>query len=88
MHRLQVQLTAAQERALREMARLRGCSISALIREGVDHLLEPSLLSRAEAIERASAVIGSFSSGLSDVSTRHDHYLAEAYAGLKEDGDT
>jgi hypothetical protein len=29
--------------------------------------------------ERASALIGRYHSGLSDVSSRHDHYLDEAY---------
>ena len=79
MHRILVQLTARQEKALRELARLRGLSISALIRDGIDHVLEPSARERAAALERARKVIGSFESGLTDVSKRHDAYLVDAY---------
>jgi len=81
MHRIQVQLTDRQEKALRELARLRGSSISALIRVGVDHLLEPSARDRDAAVARARAVIGSFASGRSDIGERHDEFLAEAYRG-------
>jgi len=79
MRRIQVQLTARQEHALREMPRLRGSSISALIRDGIDRILEPNTAERAAAIERARRVIGAFDSGRTDVSERHDAYLAEAY---------
>jgi len=81
MHRIQVQLTNSQEKALREMARLRGSSISALIRAGIDRILEPDAGDRAAALERARRAIGAFDSGLSDVSERHDVYLAEAFRG-------
>jgi Arc/MetJ-type ribon-helix-helix transcriptional regulator len=85
MHRIQVQLTANQERQLREMARLRGQSISALIREGVDALLAPARKRRQEAIEwsRSIAGTGRDKEGKTDVSERHDYYLAQAiYEGL------
>jgi hypothetical protein len=79
MHRIQVQLTARQEKALRELARLRGSSISALIRDGIDHVLEPSARERTADLERARKVIGAFESGFADVGERHDAYLADAY---------
>jgi hypothetical protein len=79
MHRIQVQLTTRQEKALRELARLRGSSISALIRDGIDHILEPSATARAEKLARARKAIGAFESGVTDVSERHDAYLAEAF---------
>lgn len=79
MHRIQVQLTVRQEKALREMARLRGSSISAPIRDGINHILEPSARERAVELERARKVIGAFDSGFADVGERHDAYLADAY---------
>jgi len=81
MHRIQVSLTDQQERALRDMARMRRSSISALIREGVDLVLKPNFNDRSVALERARTVLGAFDSSASDVSERHDHYLAEAYVG-------
>lgn len=77
MHRIQIQLTAEQEKALREMARLRGSSISALVREGVEQLLGPEKKKREQARERALTFIGSFADE-PDVSRRHDDYLADA----------
>ena len=76
MHRIQVQLTQEQERALREMARLRGSSISALIREGVEQLTAPERQRRHRARRAALALIGAFSDA-PDVSRRHDDYLAD-----------
>ncbi len=74
MHRIQIQLTGEQERILREMARLRGASISALIREGVDYLIAPAKEHRQAAQQRAIALIGLFTDE-PDVSVRHDDYL-------------
>jgi len=76
MHRIQVQLTESQERALRQIARLRGLSISALIREGVDQVTAPKQRRNEQARERALRLIGAFSDK-PDVARRHDEYLAE-----------
>jgi Arc/MetJ-type ribon-helix-helix transcriptional regulator len=84
MHRIQVSLTDDQDRALRDVARLRRSSISALIREGIDHVLEPDLADRSAALERARAVLGAFDSGCTDISERHDDYLADAFAGAED----
>ena len=79
MHRIQIQLTAEQERALRELARLRGASISSLVRDGVDALLEPERGRYAGRHKRALELIGLFDSkGPGDVAERHDEYLADA----------
>jgi hypothetical protein len=79
MHRIQIQLTADQERALREMARLRGSSISALVREGVDRILEPQRRLDDARVDRALELIGMFDSkGPGDISERHDEYFADA----------
>ncbi len=61
------------------MARLRGSSMSSLIRDGIDRMLEPSGWERTAALERARMVIGAFDSGRTDVSEHHDGYLAAAY---------
>ncbi len=82
MHRIQVQLTTDQEGALKEIARLRGVSISALVREGVDLLLTPSRDERKERRDRGLQLIGMLGpGGPSDVSERHDDYFAESIAG-------
>jgi hypothetical protein len=83
MHRIQVQLTAAQEKALREMARLRGESISALIREGIDHLIEPHKREHEAKVKRALEALDAIKGlrdphGATDVSVNHDKYLADA----------
>lgn len=79
MHRIQIQLTAEQERALREMGRLRNASISALVREGVDALLEPARERAEERQSRALALIGVLGADQPrDLGERHDGYLARA----------
>lgn len=79
MHRIQVQLTPAQERGLREAARLRGQSISALIREGVDRVLDPSVESQDDQWTRAASIIGKYrSKSGNDAAEKHDVYFAEA----------
>ena len=78
MHRIQVQLTPEQERMLRELAAVRGSSISALIREGVDALLAPTADEEQRRRERMLSMIGAFSSGESDVSENHDEYFVQA----------
>lgn len=86
MHRIQIQLTATQERALREMARLRGESISALIRESVDRLVEPEAKASADRWERARAVVGKYRSGKPSDAEQHDNYFAAAIAETKTSG--
>ena len=83
MHRIQVQLTPEQERMLRELAAVRGSSISALIREGVDALLAPTADEQQRRRERMLKAVGLFGSGLHDVSARHDDYLAGDIAARK-----
>jgi len=65
---------------LRFEARARGVSVSQLIREGV--ALFRSRIERfpEKKKKRALAAVGRFSSNLSDVSERHDEYLAEAFS--------
>ena len=80
MVRTQVQLTESQMKALRQASAETGKSIAELIRQGVDrYLAGKNAPSREERIKRAIKAAGKFSSGLKDVSTNHDKYLADAY---------
>lgn len=79
MVRMQIQFTDEQQAELRYQARLRGVSISALVREAVDRELSRRE-SHDEAWERALSVIGKYRGELPhDVAENHDEYLAEAF---------
>jgi hypothetical protein len=78
MHRIQIQLTAEQERVLRELAKFRGLSISALIREQVDKLAAPELAERRDRKERLLSMLGKYNSGRGDVADRHDDSFVDA----------
>jgi len=78
--RTQVQLTEAQLRALRQLSAKTGRSIADLIRQGIDQYLASGRVpTREERMERAIRVAGLFASGLTEVSTDHDQYLADAF---------
>jgi hypothetical protein len=81
MERTQISLEPEQAERLRRLARERGVSMAHLVREAVDRayggVLAPP--TRAELWERAMAAVGCGSSGLADVSERHDDYLDEIY---------
>ena len=82
MIRTQVQLTEAQADKAKRIAAARGVSMAEVIREAVDQL--PDRDDRAERWARALAVVGAGRDrdGATDVSVRHDEYLAEI---LEED---
>lgn len=76
MIRTQIHLTDRQAKALKKLAASRGISMSAAIREAVDRLIrEPD---RGTLWKRAMSAVGKFSSGLHDVSERHDEYFVDA----------
>ncbi len=75
MHRTQIQLTFEQLESLRSVARDKGISLSAVIRE----LLDKELATRTASRERMIAAVGGFRSGRSDISVNHDEYLADAF---------
>ena len=80
MIRTQIQLTERQTQCLKALAKERGVSMAKLIRQSVDALLEsPETTEREERKRRALSIIGMFRSDVSDLSTNHDEYLAEAY---------
>ena len=77
MIRTQIQITEHQARMLKELAQRRGVSMAELVRQAIDTLTEGD--DEAERWRRATAVIGRFHSGRSDISERHDDYLAEDF---------
>ena len=81
MIRTQIQLTGEQMRRLRGMARRRGMSVAAVIRQAVDGLLQTTTDSRAERYSLASSLVGKFADrdSATDVATHHDDYLEESY---------
>jgi Ribbon-helix-helix protein, copG family len=80
MIRTQVQLTEEQARALKEIAHRENASVAELTRRAIDQWLQmTSAIPMTERRRRALAVVGRFRSGQTDVSERHDDYLAEAF---------
>ncbi|NVM56792.1 MAG: ribbon-helix-helix protein, CopG family [Desulfobacterales bacterium] len=80
MIRTQVQLTEEQARALRDLASARQVSVAELIRQSVDALIRSlGEVDIKERRRRAIAAAGRFRSGASDISAKHDEYLAEAF---------
>jgi len=75
MIRMQVRLTEYQADKLKELSRQQGVSVAELIRRAVERLVDDS--KSEEAWQRASALVGRYESGLSDIAVRHDDYLAE-----------
>ena len=86
MIRTQIQMEEDQINWLRVEARARGVSVSQLIREGVALFRAREERLPEEKKKRALAAVGRFSSNLSDVSERHDDYLAEAFRKEARDG--
>jgi len=80
MIRTQVQLREEQVQALRELASARRTSIAELVRQSVDSMIHSSRgVDDQEQRQRAIAAAGRFHSGTSDISSKHDQYLAETF---------
>ena len=80
MIRTQIQLEEDQIEWLRTEARARDVSVSQLIREGVTLFRAREERFPEKKKDRALAAVGRFSSGVPDVSERHDDYLATAFS--------
>ena len=78
MERTQISLTSEQARELRRLARARGTSMAALIREAVDRTYTVGSGAGARW-RRALESIGGFRSDRADVAERHDEALADAF---------
>jgi len=81
MVRTQIQLTEKQFQALKRVAAREKVSMAEVIRRALDRALVMESLPDREAIKRrAIAAIGSAHSNVTDLSTKHDDYLAEIYS--------
>ena len=83
MVRMQVQLTPEQQERLKALAAERSVSLSALVREGVERVLAEE--EGKMKWKRFWDIVGKFhdKDGATDVSVRHDDYLADIYADDK-----
>ena len=83
MVRTQVQLTQGQAAVLRSVASREGISQAEVIRRALDSIAQtgPPTPDREQIKRRAIAAIGSAHADVTDLSTRHDDYLAEIYSG-------
>ena len=80
--RMHIQLTQQQMKALHKLAEEQNVSVSALIRQGVDMVIQSSRSTSVEIKrQRAIGVAGQFtaSDNAPDVSGKHDQYLDIAY---------
>ena len=76
--RTTVDLEPGQMEALRKQACREHASVAELIRRAVDRSLTPESKRPPVPREAYEKLIGIFSSGLTGVSERHDHYIGEA----------
>lgn len=74
---MQVYLREEQVEALRSAAKRRGESMAALIREGVDRVLQGLPTEEDPLLD----IIGLFDSGRGDLAERHDEVLTETIQG-------
>ena len=86
MFRTQIQLKEEQMEWLRSEARTRGVSVSQLIRESIKFYRTHQEQVPEDRKRKAIEAVGRFSSGATDVSERHDDYLAEAYEKENRNG--
>ena len=79
MIRTQIQLTEAQARKLKQIAAAEGRSMADVIRESVETYTASRVgRDRDEQRQAALDIVGQFRSGLNDLGSRHDKYLAES----------
>ncbi len=81
MLRTQIQFTEDQHRRLRALAQREGVSIAEIVRRCVSRVIEEGAPDRGELYARAAELIGHFTDpeAATDLSSRHDGYLDEAY---------
>ena len=81
MVRTQVQLTEEQAKVVRRLAKRNRISQAEVIRRAVDRVAHSEVLPDWEEIKRrALAAAGTGHADVTDLSTRHDDYLADAYS--------
>ena len=80
MVRTQIQLTEEQSNALKKLSSQRDISMAELIRQVIDlYLRSCATIRQEERRQRAIKAAGQFRSGQTDLSEKHDVYLAEVY---------
>jgi len=79
MLRTQIQIEEHQIKWLRDRAKEKGVSVSQLIREGVEFYRKYEDRFPEDQKRKALAAIGRYASGVSDISEKHDDYLAKAF---------
>lgn len=80
MIRTQIQLPEQQVSALKNLASQQHTSMAELIRRAIDMFTASAdATNLQEQRQRALAAAGQFHSGCSDLSVKHDDYLAAAY---------
>jgi hypothetical protein len=81
MKKTQLQLTNEQLKAIKRLASVQGVSSAEIVRRAIDAMILANPAGDFEGRrKRALGIVGRFSSGESDVSRRHDEYLAEAFS--------
>ena len=85
MIRTQIQLTEEQSNSLKQLAEQDNVSIAELVRRSIDsYLQERQFISPEERKQRLLSVIGIGNSGVPDLGSNHDKYLAEIYGEVGE----
>jgi Arc/MetJ-type ribon-helix-helix transcriptional regulator len=77
MVRIMVQVTEAQQKELKRLARERHTSVSEVVRRGVDMAIGSGMMD-PEVRKRAREAVGFANSGLTDLAENHDKYFVEA----------
>ena len=77
----QITLTEKESELLENILRDRNISAEEFIHESIIAWVQQNSTSeREKLIQRSFEILGKYDSGLTDVSKRHDDYLAEAYS--------
>ena len=79
MLRTQIKIEENQIKWLRDRAKERGVSVSHLIPEGVEYYRKYEDRIPEDQKKKALAAIGRYASGVSDISEKHDDYLAKSF---------
>lgn len=78
MIRTQIQITAEQARALKQMAAREGKSVAELIRISLDSMLRSGGIKKEEDLRRKAMAAAGTLHGPDNLAANHDEYLAEA----------
>jgi hypothetical protein len=85
MYRTQIQIREDQPKKLKEMAAEYNVSVAELVRQSIDLLIDQkgNDLTIEERWQQTFSIKGKYASDVTDLSTNHDKYLAEAYGAVK-----